>query len=500
MDLSLPGNTKIYLAQAGSGKTTTLISELEKESRDLLSSQVAFVTFTRRGVQEGKERFCKLMGYKDNELPYFSTLHSLTFRAMGYKRTSIFSSYQETRFNKAYGYAVNRSISSVVSGVMPTRDTMYLNYYDMERSNALDPIGELDYDIDGAYYARLVHDYEEFKENFSLVDFFDCLINYVREGSPLLVKVVAIDEAQDLTLLQWKVIEKAFGRAERMLIAGDENQSIYSYAGARPDYLIRLSKQYPVSYLAVSHRIPLSVYCLAKGLTEFINDKTDKPFVFDEDNGKGSVNRVADVDELMPYIRRSGDTTWYILCRVNSRLSGIRQLLENECILYSTADGFVIPDEDMMKIRDYLNFDKAGYKTKKQKEAFEMKYEITEYGLPLYMTALFPESKAVLYQSYIDVWGFDELYLQSKLPPKITVSSIHCVKGGEADNVAIILDTTSKIEKNIYKSLDEELRILYVAVTRARNNLYLVNSAKGDGYEKIIDTVMGGEQWNMQLR
>ena len=58
---------------------------------------------------------------------------------------------------------------------------------------------------------------------------------------------------------------------------------------------------------------------------------------------------------------------------------------------------------------------------------------------------------------------------------RIFISTIHAIKGGEKDNVVICLDLGNKPKKAMQKSnekADEEHRVWYVGITRARNNLY----------------------------
>ena len=60
-------------------------------------------------------------------------------------------------------------------------------------------------------------------------------------------------------------------------------------------------------------------------------------------------------------------------------------------------------------------------------------------------------------------------------PARIWISTIHASKGGEEDNVILCLDIGDKIKKAMLKSVDkhdEEHRVWYVGITRARNNLY----------------------------
>jgi DNA helicase-2/ATP-dependent DNA helicase PcrA len=70
---------------------------------------------------------------------------------------------------------------------------------------------------------------------------------------------------------------------------------------------------------------------------------------------------------------------------------------------------------------------------------------------------------------------------------RVKLSTIHSAKGGEADNVLLILDNTEKIREAIDKSpekADEEHRVWYVGVTRTKQSLYIM-AAKEDrlGYD-----------------
>ena len=70
---------------------------------------------------------------------------------------------------------------------------------------------------------------------------------------------------------------------------------------------------------------------------------------------------------------------------------------------------------------------------------------------------------------------------------RVKLSTIHAAKGGEADNVLLILDTTKTIREAIEKSQDkedEENRVWYVGVTRTKQNLYIMAAKKEDqGYD-----------------
>ena len=487
-------NVKVLLSQAGSGKTRRLIEEVSKELEVRRPEELAFVTFTRKGADEGLKRVCSKLMLEPEDLPYFRTLHSLTFHALNYKANQMFGRIDQRKFNKKYGYNVNRC--EVGTGkVAPTKDSMYLDFYDMERSGDLTSKQIVEADIELGYYHQLVRNYEEYKAQQCLVDFFDCLIKYVQEGDSLPVKVVMIDEAQDITALQWRVIDKAFAKAEKIIIAGDENQSIYSYSGARPDFLIDLAKRFPVEHLSVSYRIPQSVYRLAKGITNFIGDKTDKPFNPRLENPEGNIIQLTDIERLKNFIDSDNlhdsktETEWYILARNNCFLDTPKRVLEDALIPYWTADGFFMGGEIMKRLKDYEGFRLEGYKDQAKKEQFQRKFGIVDFREPFTETNLFTEERKWVYASYIEKYGLHKLEEMCKWNPQVLVSTIHHVKGSEARNVAVMLDTTRRTKGNIFNDIDEELRVLYVGITRTKENLFLIDSENGEGYDNIIQII-----------
>ena len=120
---------------------------------------------------------------------------------------------------------------------------------------------------------------------------------------------------------------------------------------------------------------------------------------------------------------------------------------------------------------------------------FAERFNIVDFNLPFTESNLFTEHKKFIYYNFVECYGLEKLEEMCKWNPQILVSSIHHVKGGEARNVALLLDTTRKVDINLYNKIDEELRVLYVAVTRTKENLILIDSSHGEGYGKIIETV-----------
>lgn len=488
-------DVRVILANAGTGKTYKIIEEISKELETRRPEEVAFVTFTRKGAEEGVHRICSKLRLETTDVPYFRTIHSLTFHALGLKANQMFGRVHQRKFNSTYNYNVNRIEVSLSPVCQPSKDTKYLDFYDLERSGALTSLQLAEADIELSYYHRLVQNYETFKRSNHLVDFFDCLIKYLQDGVSLPCKIVYVDECQDLTVLQWKVIEKAFNNAEKIILVGDDKQSIFSYSGARPDILIDFSKKFPVEHLAMSYRIPKKVYNLANGITDFIQVKTEQQSVFREQNPDGHIMQLADVGQLPHFINLKNlkneinKTKWYLLARNNCYLQYYTDMLEENLIPYWTADGFFMGGTVKSRLKDFVNFQKEGYKTKEKKEEFMKKFGIIDFSVPFTETNLFDERKKYVYEAYIEKYGLNTLLEMDKWQPQILVSTIHYVKGGEAENVALMLDATMKTKGNIFKGLDDELRLLYVAVTRTKENLFFINSRNCDGYEQILNTI-----------
>lgn len=491
-------DNKEHLYQCDEGivthNTRRLIEEVSKELETRRPEELAFVTFTRKGAEEGLRRVCSKLMFEPEDLPYFRTLHSLTFHALNLKGTQMFGRLDQRKFNKEFGYNVNRC--EVDTGkVAATTDSLYLDFYDMERSGALTSKQLAEADIEKAYYNQIVRDYEAYKAREGKVDFFDCLIKYVENGEALPVKVAMIDEAQDITALQWKVIDKAFRKAEKIIIAGDDKQSIYAYSGARPDFLIQLSKQFPVEHLSKSYRIPYSVYKLSVAITNFIGEKTEQKAEPRMENGEGMIMQLNGLERILNFLDEScikndpDKTAWYILARNNCFLEEPKKVLEEALIPYWTADGFFMGGEIMKRLKDYENFKMEGYRDPKKKEDFQRKFGIEDFTQPFTETNLFTEGRKWVYASYIEKYGLKKLEEMCKWNPQVLVSTIHHVKGGEAKNVAIMLDTTRKTKGNVFENIDEELRILYVGVTRAKENLFLIDSKNGEGYDKILEVI-----------
>jgi superfamily I DNA/RNA helicase len=70
--------------------------------------------------------------------------------------------------------------------------------------------------------------------------------------------------------------------------------------------------------------------------------------------------------------------------------------------------------------------------------------------------------------------------------PRIKLSTIHGAKGGESDHVVLLTDLSYKAEEAYHKNPDDERRVFYVGMTRAKKSLHIVRSQSEREFKEIF--------------
>jgi superfamily I DNA/RNA helicase len=165
--------------------------------------------------------------------------------------------------------------------------------------------------------------------------------------------------------------------------------------------------------------------------------------------------------------------TWLILTRTNPLLKNIPPILRNKGLFFKTVDGNSIAKNLYEDINHWNKLRKGESIPEIQQQRVLEKIK----GKPNY--------NLEWYDAFNNVASSKIDYLRIMLSngekidkePRITVSTIHSAKGGEATNVVLFLNQTTNTmkaaKKSVYKQ-DEEYRVWYVAVTRTMQNLYLI--------------------------
>lgn len=434
----------------GTGKTTFLLNLVEKELKVVKPSELAFVSFTKAGTYEGLDRAKQRFGFKKQELPYFRTIHSLCFAALGLRRDDVVSSEHYKRFSERTGISFTGFYTQDFTSV----NDMYLHAIAMELHNPelafkmAEPLNRMKYRYIKANYAAM-------KKQLYVMDYDDMLVNYMAKGKPLEVKVAIIDEAQDLTPLQWKVALKMFSNAERIYVAGDDDQTVYEWAGADVRSFLGFSSNHIV--LDKSYRLPASVLQLASRVSADITTRQDKAF---RDNGTQGV--VDTYGRLSDIPLQGGEL---VLARTNSLLRRLATELEARGVFYTMKGRPSLNKTTRKAIQQYQEFRDG------ERDAQDLK----KFGT--YFVEINKEKEwwQVLNAPTERIHYWERLLSSGSLDSKpVDLQTFHSSKGSENDHVIMTTAVSDVVQSNFDENRDSELRCLYVGMTRARNRLTIL--------------------------
>ena len=270
---------------------------------------------------------------------------------------------------------------------------------------------------------------------------------------------------------------------------------LYTYNGAAPELLVEMASHYRTIKHEISYRLPRKVYEFSKGITDLIQEKVEKNYAPAKDK-EGFVETVPDRSVLARKIRDDLKANgakpgrWFLLFRTNCFISDMSTLMEQFIVPYHTSKGFCIPERELSRIERYYNYRKQGFGSDTAKKHFMEEYKIEDINDSFMHSELIPGKERYFFQDLVDTWGIDMLKEMSKMSePFCLLSTVHRVKGGEADFAAMFMDCTRVVSENITLNADEELRVLYVGCTRCREGLYIVPSSGKYSLSRLMDIV-----------
>ena len=188
---------------------------------------------------------------------------------------------------------------------------------------------------------------------------------------------------------------------------------------------------------------------------------------------------------------------WLVLARYNDKLIKLKPSLRDRGIYFEYKNRKSYKTRLYDAIQNYTRWTNGSQLSISEcKDLFEyFGKEFPEKEERLYDLKEFGYSPTQQWFEVFETEPEDSLYIRDMLQAgeklskeaRVKLSTIHAAKGGEADNVLLILDNTKTIREAIEKSPDkedEENRIWYVGVTRTKQNLYLLAAKKEDkGYD-----------------
>ena len=555
----------LVLAIPGSGKTTVLLERIRILSKEIDQSKILNLTFSRIQANDMKKRF-------DSDKTNFMTIHAFCYL--------IIRNYLK-RYNRQLNLIEDEKIYNkynLVSEIYKQLNKKKMSKEDLNlffqkisfMKNSLLDTSYLD-QVEISKVKEIYQTYEKIKKEKHLLDFDDMQVyslELLNDESLLRsiknkYKYFQLDEGQDTSLLQFKILEKIVYPENNLLVVADDDQSIYSFRAADPKYLLNFKEIYKdakIIGLDTNHRSGKKIISLASSFISQNKNRYKKNYKISRDfNDQIKFKEFKNFSKEYDYIIKNiEDMNTGILFRNNiSAISLSSYLLDKnidfsinsnildffESKIFTDMVSIIKFSEDFnnreiftdiyYKISTYLSkedidslnhkainenifdfFENSDIEDYKKDALFNIEKKlrhIRKLDIEKKISFIY---KSLSYNSYInmksrkymeetvnkDIYieslryftksckSLDEVYEKIKILEKksksliktnLSLTTIHSSKGLEYDKVFIIDLIKNEFplimdEENYFERLEEERRIFYVGLTRARDSLYIL--------------------------
>lgn len=244
----------LVLAGPGSGKTTVLLCRISRLlERGLAKPQeILALTFSKAAAEEMKSRFENLNGASGVS---FGTFHSIFFRILrsryGWNVEQIFQEEERRSILRNSIEAEKWDIPDLEEYISQFFSQLSLMNSELEQPNRFTPVG-----MPVEEFRKLYRAYEGYKERHEKLDFDDMLTQcyqLLREDAAVRkywqrkYKFILVDEFQDVNQAQFACLQILAEKHQNLFVVGDDDQSIYAFRGARPDFLLHFPTLYPAA-------------------------------------------------------------------------------------------------------------------------------------------------------------------------------------------------------------------------------------------------------------
>ena len=495
----------IILGPPGTGKTTTLLNLVDQFiQQGIRPRQIGYFSFTRKAAREAANRAAEKFGLDaDEDLENFRTLHSFAFKRLGMTKEKIMTAEDYKEFGKMVGVPIKTGKNSEEDGTFNS-DNEYLTIMNTARVKRMDLLEYYDsrqniLDIERDTLYLLSEELKRYKKEKGLKDFTDLLEDFIAQETKQSFEALFIDEAQDLSLIQWEMVRSLWVNAKKTYIAGDDDQAIFKWAGADVDHFIALKEEVNnIKVLDQSYRIPGGpIHELSQKIISKIDNRFDKDYKPRAEHG--ILRRYSDVTQV-----NMSKGNWLVLSSANHFLDDVKDLCELQGWYYQHRGSNSVPLKLLIALNNWEKWRKGdialgtieikniyqylgdkvlvGFRSGKTLHS-DKKYLIrdcqAEHGLV---------TTDVWYEAFDGLDTITENYIrnmrangeQINKNPRIIMSTIHGAKGGEADKVLLMQDLTNAALETFSHDPDELHRLFYTGATRAKRELHVLDPKNFD--------------------
>lgn len=423
----------LVIAGAGSGKTRVIIERIKHLlSKGVDPSGIVAITFTNMASEEVKARLRDIPNIGD---AFIGTIHSFanTIMKASKQKFLIYNDEIDNRFHNELieKYCKHLTFDAFLrfKDAQNQRDLGLIDDYDLQKFllpselaelqliNGGNPLNPMDDDFDVECLVR-PEDYPEtiktLMERYNVVTFNELLkmaTDYFKSIDAN-VEYLIVDEFQDVGTLEYNFLESL--KPTHTFYVGDDWQSIYGFKGGNVQILLRLmeSEEYKAYYLGMNYRSSKEIIEFAQKIIDQVKNKVDKEItVHSEKEGKITVNTKANIVDVITDNINKENAGEWFILTRTNK-----ELLEIQGIL---------EDLNMRSV----TFKREGLTNDALRQLLESNY--------------------------------------------VKVLTVHTSKGLENTNV--ILYGRFPVNQPQYRRNEEERKVMYVGVTRAKENLIVLN-------------------------
>ncbi|NBT09205.1 MAG: hypothetical protein EBS98_10495, partial [Chitinophagia bacterium] len=241
---NIRNKTVKYYGPPGTGKTNTLVQEILTKhlAEGILPQDIAFISFTNKAVDTAIDRVLKAFPqYTIKDFQRFKTLHKYCKK---YFTQEVFDP-QKCMIDFALDCKIIKYCDSRLDDDSFIYKDWSLQMYDKAR-NMMQPVEEIyrneTYKRESlSLLLRKIDAYNSYKKDgdTKYMDFTDMVERTIDEVNFPPLEVLILDEAQDFTPLQWSVVYKMAHNANKIYLAGDDDQAIYRWNGSDYRYFTK---------------------------------------------------------------------------------------------------------------------------------------------------------------------------------------------------------------------------------------------------------------------
>lgn len=462
-------NSKLVLGNPGTGKTYNLVQLINGFlDRGYEASDITVLSHTRGAAREIARR-ASSSGVRA------STIHSMAYSLADIIKEQVISHRELKEFSENIGVPMKGG--NTISDAFLEEGDEYIAIINYAASccmplswayNEKNRPGTL------SGFEHFCINYSYWKKEHGFIDFNDMLDLAIRSNDSPTLPVLLIDEAQDLSKQQWKLINEVIGHTAEMIVTGDPDQALFTWGGAEPKLMLKWAKdnKAEITELSQSYRVPKAAYEMSMSIIHKIKDRYEKFYL--PTDIPGSINRFLSVNHY-DFDKLENALILY-------RNHALRKEIEQELIFcnkaYKALNGPTSPcyNKYGMGVKAWINIQKSEFPDKKDIN------KIKSIATPILLKAirdndldLIKSMKGVValnipyemfkYYQYVDFSKADNIQL----------STIHGAKGMEHDMVILINGTTQRVLEGAVNNPDPEYQVWYVAVTRTKNKLHIID-------------------------